>query len=98
VASKYRTKGGRSIEGDRVMLVTKDLVFKEKPTKKLMKRYIRLYIIEEIVLKNVVKLKLLASMRIYPVVHVRRVMRYREPGKGHKVEEPKPVEINRVEK
>ena len=33
------------------MLVTKDLVFKEKPTMKLMKRYIRLYMIEEIVLK-----------------------------------------------
>ena len=35
---------------------TKDLVFKERPTKKLMERYVGLYMIEEIVSSNVVKL------------------------------------------
>ena len=34
--------------------------------------------IEEVVLKNVVKLKLLVSIKIYPVVNVSRVMRYKE--------------------
>ena len=34
------------------MLSTKDLVFKERLTKKLMKQYIKLYIIEEVVSVN----------------------------------------------
>ena len=33
----------------------RNLVFKERPVKKLIERYIGLYEIEEIVLKNVVK-------------------------------------------
>ena len=36
-------------------------------------------IVEEVVLKNVVKLKLLASIRIYLVVNISRIVRYREP-------------------
>jgi len=52
------------------MLSTKDLVFKERPAKKLMVRYMGLYKIEEVVSKNAVKLKLLASMKIHPVVNV----------------------------
>ena len=64
------------------MLSTKDLVFKERPTKKLMERYVRLYEIEEVMLKNVVKLKLPISMRIHPVVNDSRVVRYRELVKG----------------
>ena len=38
------------------MLSTKDLVFKERPAKKLVNRYVGPYIIEEIVFTNVVKL------------------------------------------
>ena len=52
------------------MLSTKDLVFKERPAKKLMERYVGPYEIEEVVSKNAVKLKLPASMRIYPVVNI----------------------------
>ena len=47
------------------MLSMKDLVFKEKPVKNLSKRYIELYIVEEVISKNMVKLKLLASMRTH---------------------------------
>ena len=43
-------------KGDRVLLSTKDLVFKERPVKKLMERYIELYVIEEVVSSNTVKL------------------------------------------
>jgi len=43
-------------KGDRVMLSTKDLVFKERLVRKLVDRYIGLYVIEEIVFTNVVKL------------------------------------------
>ena len=43
-------------KGDRVLLSTKDLVFKERPTKKLIERYVGPYMIEEVVLSNTVKL------------------------------------------
>jgi len=79
------------------MLRTKNLVFKERLTKKLTERYVESYEIEEVVSRNTVKLKLLVSMRIYPVVNVSIVIRYREPVKEQRVEEPKPVEVKGVE-
>ena len=57
---KYADRGRKETEkwkkGDRVLLSTKDLVFKERPTKKLMKRYVGPYVIEEVVSSNAVKL------------------------------------------
>jgi len=82
---------------DRVILSTKDLVFRERSTKKLTEKYVGSYVIEEVVSKNAVKLKLLASMRIHLVVNVSRVVRYREPGKGQKIEKPKLIEVDGVE-
>ena len=38
------------------MLSTKDLVFKERPVRKLVERYVRPYKIEEVVSTNAVKL------------------------------------------
>ena len=50
---RYVNRGRKETEkwkkGDRVLLSTKDLVFKEKPSKKLMERYVRPYVIEEVV-------------------------------------------------
>jgi len=43
-------------KGDRVLLSTKDLVFKKRPVRKLVERYVGLYMIEEMVLTNAVKL------------------------------------------
>ena len=43
-------------KGDRVMLSTKDLVFKERPVRKLVERYVGPYEIENVVSTNVVKL------------------------------------------
>jgi len=43
-------------KGDKVMLSTKDLVFKERPARKLVDQYIGLYTIEEVVFTNAVKL------------------------------------------
>ena len=80
------------------MLSMKDLVFIEKPVKKLTKRYIVPYKIKEVVLRDVVKLKLPASMRIYPVVNISRIERYRKLVRGQRVDQPKPVKIDRVEK
>ena len=60
------------------MLSTKNLVFKERPVKKLMEQYIGSYIVEEVVSKNAVELKLLASMIIHLLINVSRVVKYRE--------------------
>ena len=53
---------------DRVMLSTKDLVFKKRPAKKLVDQYVDLYIIDKVV--NVIKLQLPTSMRIHLVVNI----------------------------
>jgi len=71
---KYVDRGRKETEvwkkGDRVLLSTKDLVFKERPTKKLTERYVGPYAIEEVVSSNAVKLQLSNLIRIYPVVNV----------------------------
>ena len=82
---------------DRILLSTKDLVFKERPSKKLMVRYMGPYVIEEVVSSNAVKLQLPSSMRIHLVVNVSWIVRYKEQVKGQKIEEGKPVEVERVE-
>ena len=53
-----------------MLLSTKDLVFKERPIRKLTERYVRPYVIEEVVSSNTVKLWLPTSMRIHLVVNV----------------------------
>ena len=98
---RYVDRGRKETEvwkkGDRVLLSTKDLVFKERPTKKLMERYVGPYAIEEVVSSNAVKLQLPSSMRIHPVVNVSWIVRYKEQIKGQKKEEGKPVEVEGVE-
>jgi len=80
------------------MLSTKDLVFEERLVKKLTEQYIGPYVIKKVVSKNIVKLKLLTSIRIYLVVNGSRVVRYRKLVKGQRVEELKLVEVDGVEK
>jgi len=82
---------------DRVLLSTKDLVFKERPVKKLVDRYVGPYIIEEVVSTNAVKLRLPTLMRIHPVVNVSRIVRYKEQVEGQKKEKGKPMEVEGVE-
>ena len=98
---RYTDRGRKETEewkkGDRVLLSTKDLVFKERPTKKLTERYVGPYMIEEVVSTNAVKLRLPLSMRIHPVVNMSRIVRYKEQMKGQKKEEGKPIEVEGVE-
>jgi len=84
-------------KGDKILLSTKDLVFKERPTKKLTERYVGPYVIEEVVSTNAVKLRLPSSMRIHPVVNVSQIVQYKEQVKGQKKKEGKPVEIEEIE-
>ena len=98
---RYADRGRKETEvwkkGDRVLLSTKNLVFKERPTKKLTERYVGPYVIEEVVSSNAVKLRLPSSMRIHLVVNVSWIVKYKEQVKGQKKEEGKPVEIEGVE-
>jgi len=75
---RYADKNRRETEnwkkGDRVMLSTKDLVFKERLVWKLVERYVGPYEIEEVVSTNTVKLRLLSLMRIYLVVNVSQIV------------------------
>ena len=61
-----------------MLLSTKDLVFKERPARKLTKRYVGPYVIEEVVSSNAVKLQLLSLMRIHLVVNVSWIVRYKK--------------------
>ena len=92
--SRKETKDWK--KGNRVLLSTKDLVFKERPVRKLTERYVGPYVIEEVVLSNTVKLQLPTSMRIYPVVNISQIVRYKEQVKGQKKEEGKLVEVEGV--
>jgi len=98
---RYADRGRKETKvwerGDRVLLSTKDLVFKKRPSKKLTERYVGPYAIEEVVSSNAVKLHLPSSMRIHLVVNVSRIVRYKKQVKGQKVEKGKPVEIEGVE-
>ena len=72
-------------------------MFKERPSRKLMERYVGPYVIKEVVSSNTVKLQLPSSMRIHPVVNVSQIVRYKEQVKGQKKEEGKPIEVEGVE-
>ena len=57
---RYVDKKRKEVEnwkkGDKVMLSTKDLVFKKRPVRKLVERYVEPYEIKEVVSMNVIKL------------------------------------------
>jgi len=55
-ADKRRRESKNWRREDKVSLSTKDLMFKERPAKKLVDQYVGLYTIEEVVSTNAVKL------------------------------------------
>jgi len=71
-ADRNRKETEKWRKGDRVMLSTNDLLFKERPVRKLVERYIGPYKIE-VVSSNAVKLQLQSSMRIHLVVNVSQI-------------------------
>ena len=95
-ADKRRKKIEEWKVRDKVMLSMKDLVFKERPAKKLVNQYIGLYIINEVVSTNTVKLWLPALMRIHLVVNVSWAVWYKEQVRRQKVKEVKLVEVEGV--
>ena len=79
-----------------MILSMKNLVFKERLAKKLVDQYISLYIINKVISANEIKLQLATSIRIYLVVNVSQVVRYREQVEKQKIKKVKPVEVDEV--
>ena len=96
-ADKERKETEDWEKGDRVLLSTKDLVFKERPARKLVDQYVGPYTIKEMVSTNTVKLWLPISMRIHPVVNVSQIVQYKEQVEGQEKEKEKPIETKGVE-
>jgi len=71
-ADRNRKETEKWRKGDRVILSTNDLLFKERPVQKLVERYISPYKIE-VVSSNAVKLQLQSLMRIHLVVNVSQI-------------------------
>ena len=80
---------------DKVLISTKDFLIElmKRATKKLMEKFIGLYVVKKIVSENAVELELPVSLRIHPVVNVRRIVKYREKVKGQKKILPPSVEV-----
>ena len=48
----------------------------KRAIKKLIEKYIGSYVVKKIISENTVELELPMSLRIYPVVNVRRIVKY----------------------
>ena len=83
--------------GDKVILSTKDLVFKEQPARKLVDQYVGPYIIDKVLSTNAVKLRLPTLMRIHPIVNVSQIVQYKDQVGEQKKEEVKLIEVEEVE-
>jgi len=81
--------------GDKMLISTKDFSMElmKRMTKKLTEKFIGPYVVKKIVSENTVELELPASLRIHPVVNVRRIVKYREQIEGQKKIPPPPVEV-----
>jgi len=64
--------------GDKVLISTKDFLMElmKKVMKKLTEKYIGPYVVKKIISENAVELELPVSLRIHPVVNVRRIVKY----------------------
>ena len=75
MTGRLKTKRRRRMgKKNKVILSMKDLAFKERLAKKLVDWYIGLYIIDEVVSTNAVKLQLPILMRIHSVVNISHIV------------------------
>jgi len=81
--------------GDKVLISTKDFSIElmKRATKKLTEKFIGPYVVRKIVSENAVELELPVSLRIHPVVNMRRIVKYREQVEEQKKIPPPPVEV-----
>ena len=85
-ADRSRKEAEEYRVGDKVLISTKDFLIElmKRATKKLMEKFIGLYMVKKIVSENAVELELPLLLRIHPVVNVRRIVKYREQVEGQK--------------
>jgi len=57
---------------------------KKRQLEKLIKQFVEPYQVKEIILTNAIELDLLSTIKIYPVVNVSKVYRYRDQVEGQK--------------
>jgi len=83
-ADRIRKEAKEYKVGDRVLINTKDFSAKlmKRAMKKLMEKFMGPYMIKKIISENAVELELPVSLRIHPVVNVRRIVKYREQIEG----------------
>jgi len=69
---------------DWVLLSIKDLKYqiKERQSEKLIEQFVGPYQVKGIILTNAIELYLLSTIKIYPVVNISRVCRYRDQVEG----------------
>jgi len=94
-ADRNRKEAEEYRVGDKVLISTKDFSMElmKRATKKLMEKFIGPYVVRKIASENAVELELPVSLRIHPVVNVRRIVKYREQVEGQKKIPPPPVEV-----
>ena len=80
---------------DKVLISTKDFSAElmKRVTKKLTEKFTGPYVVRKIMLENAVELELPVSLRIYLVVNMRRLVKYREQVEGQKKILPPPVKV-----
>jgi len=95
-ADRNRKEAEEYRVGDKVLISTKDFSIElmKRATKKLMEKFIGPYVVKKMVSENAVELELPASLRIHPVVNVRRIVKYQEQVEGQKKILPPPVEVD----
>ena len=61
-----------------MLISTKDFPMElmKRAMKKLIKKYIGLYMVKKIISENAIELELPVLLRIYPVVNMRRIVKY----------------------
>ena len=77
-ADRNRKKAEEYRVGDKVLISTKNFPMElmKRAMKMIIEKYIGPYVVKNIISENTVKLKLPVSLRIYPVVNVRRIVKY----------------------
>jgi len=95
-ADRSRKEAEEYRVGDKVLISTKDFSMEliKRVTKKLTEKFIGTYVVRKIMSENAVELELPVSLRVHPVVNVRRLVKYREQVEGQKKIPLPPVEID----
>jgi len=77
-ADRNRKEAEEYRVGDKVLISMKNFSMElmKRVTKKLTEKFIGPYVVKKIVSENTVELELLASLKIHPVVNVRRIVKY----------------------